>query len=198
MNLSQEGGNKIPTHMISGNMMTFSGVKQIGEGILNANGGSTRERESSTINGELTTGPIEETKDDVVGNESQTESTTFEYELPTTTELNNYDTEGEAVDTDEEDEYVTTSSQKVTIVSNDTSTKVADVETATIDPEPQFSFLGLVRRIARFKIRMGLSLLRSTSEAFTNYIEGVQRRMDKNYNIYNSRSVRAKEVRRAT
>ena len=200
INLSQKGGNKIPTHIISENVMTFSGVKQIGEGILNVKGGSTAtEKEPSTINGELTTGPTEETKD-VLGNESQTESTTPEYELPTTTDLNNYDTDGEDVDIDEEevDEYVTTSSPEITTVSNETSIKDADVETATKDPEPQFSLLGLVRRIARFKIRMGLSLLRSTSQAFTNYIEGVQRRMEKNYNSYNNRSVRANKFKKRT
>lgn len=201
MNLSQKGGSKIPTHIISENVMTFSGVKQIGEGILNAKGGiTTAERESSTINGELTTGPTEETKDVVLGNESQTESATLGYELPTTTDLNNYDTDGEDVDTDEEevDQYVTTSSPEITTVSNETSTKDADVETATKDPEPQFSLLGLVRRIARFKIRMGLSLLRSTSQALTNYIEGVQKRMENNYNSYNNRSVRANKFKRRT
>ena len=201
IHLSQEEGNKIPTHVISENVMTFSGVKQIGEGILNAKGGSTTtERESPTINSEQTTDPIEKTKDVVLGNESQTESTTLEYELPTTTELNNYDTDGEDVDIDEEEvnKYVTTSSPEITTVSKVTSTKNADVETATKDPEPQFSFLGLVRRIARFKIRMGLSLLRSTSQAFTNYIEGVQRRMEKNYNGYNSSSIRAKKFKSRT
>lgn len=195
-NLSQKEGSKIPTHTISEN-----GVKQIGEGILNAKGGSTTtERESSTINGELITGPIEETKDVVLGNESQTESTTLEFELPTTTDLNNYDTDGEDVDIDEEevDQYVTTSSPEISTVSNETSTKDAGVETATKDPEPQFSLLGLVRRIARFKIRMGLSLLRSTSQALTNYIEGVQRRMENNYNSYNNRSVRANKFKRRT
>ena len=200
INLSPEGGNKIPTHMISENVMTFSGVKQIGEGILNVKGGSaTTERESSTINDELTTDPTEETKDVVPGNESQTESTTLEYELPTTTELNNYDTDGEDVDIDEEvDEYVTTSSPEITTATNETSTKEADAIPATKDPEPQFSLLGLVRRIAHFKIRMGLSLLRSTSQALTNYIEGVQRRMEKNYNSYNNRSVRGKKFKRRT
>ena len=201
INLSQKGGNKIPTDIISENVMTLSGVKQIGEGILNVKGGSTTtERESSTINGELTTDPTEETKDVVLGNESQSESTTLEYELPTTTEVNNYDTDGEDADVDEEevDEYVTTSSPEITTVSNETSTKNVDLETATKDPEPQFSLLGLVRRIARFKIRMGLSLLKSTSQALTNYIEGVQRRMEKNYNSYNNRSVRAKKFKRRT
>ena len=200
INLSQEGGNKTPTHIISENVMTFKGDEQMGEGILNVKGGSkTTERESSTINGELTTGPIEETKDAVLGNESQTESTTLEYEIPTTTELSNYDTDGENVDINEEvDEKVTSSSPEITTVSDEASTKDSDVETTTKDPEPQFSLLGLVRRIARFKIRMGLSLLRSTSQAFTNYIEGVQRQMDKNYNNYNSRSVRAKKFERGT
>jgi hypothetical protein len=201
IHLSQEDGNKIPTHIISENVMTFSGVKQIGEGILNAKRGSTTtERESPTINSEQTTGPIEKTKDVDLGSESQTDSTTLEYELPTTTELNNYDTNGEDVDIDEEevDKYVTTSSPEITTVSKETSTKDADLEMATKDPEPQFSFLGLVRRIARFKIRMGLSLLRSTSQALTNYIEGVQRRMEKNYNGYNSSSIRAKKFKRRT
>ena len=148
----------------------------------------------------MTTGPIEETKDPLLGNESQTESTTLEYELPTTTELNDYDTDGEDIDIEEVvvDEYVTTNSPEIMTVSDETSTKDSDAEMTTEDPEPQFSLLGLVRRIARFKIRMGLSLLRSTSQALTKYIEGVQRRMDKNYNSYNSRSVRAKKFKRGT
>jgi hypothetical protein len=201
INLSQGEGNEIPTHIASENVMNLSGDKQIGEGILEVKGGSkTKERESSTIKGEVTTGPIEETKDPVLGNESQTESTTLEYELPTTTELNDYDTDGEDIDIEEEvvDEYVTTNSPEIMTVSDETSTKDSDAEMTTEVPEPQFSLLGLVRRIARFKIRMGLSLLRSTSQALTKYIEGVQRRMDKNYNSYNSRSVRAKKFKRGT
>ena len=201
INLSQKERSKFPTQIISENAMTFNGFKQIGEGILNPKGGiTTTERESSTINGELTTGPIEEAKDVVLGNESQTESTTLDLELPTTTDLNNYDTDGEDVDIDEAevDQYVTTSPPEIGTVSNETSTKGAGAETATKEPEPQFSILGLVRRIARFKIRMGLSLLRSTSQALTNYIEGVQKRMENNYNGQNNRSVRANKFKRRT
>lgn len=201
INLSQEEGNGIPTHRVSENVVPLTGFKQIGEGTLKEKEGSkTLEGESSTINGEVTTGPIEETKD-LPGTESQTENTTLENELPTTTGLNDYDAGVEDTDAEDEqddDEYVTTGSSKITTVPEESSTKDSDVEMTTTVPEHQFSLLGLVRRIARFKIRMGLSLLKSTSQALTEYIEGVQRRMEKNYNNYKSREIRAKKSEKRT
>ncbi|XP_075232513.1 uncharacterized protein LOC142330931 [Lycorma delicatula] len=46
-------------------------------------------------------------------------------------------------------------------------------------PNDEFTFLGFVRRLAQFKLKLGLSFLRSTSQAVSKYLQSVQQRMEK-------------------
>lgn len=46
------------------------------------------------------------------------------------------------------------------------------------DPEP-FSLLSLFRRVAAFKLRLGLDMLKSSSRAFYRYLDDVERRIDR-------------------
>jgi hypothetical protein len=189
-NNSQEEGNEISTHLMMENAL--NGNIHISEGIMNAIAGKeTIENEKYTANISLTSRRTEDTENVSTGM-SPTESVTLEDEQSTITRSNDYDTESEYTDIQEEDEeYDTTISPEMTTVSNETSTKGGDIEMTTKIPESQFSLLGFVRRIARFKLRIGLNLLKSTSQAFTNYIERVQRRMDKDYNSSNGSSISA-------
>lgn len=192
-NNSQEGSNKIPTRLMPEN--TLTGNMHISEGIMKATAGNET---TETVNISATSGRTDDTENVSTGI-SPTESATLEDELSTTTRSNDYDTGGEYADTqEEEEEYDTTISPEMTTASNETSTKDGDIEMTTKIPESQFSLLGLVRRIARFKLRIGLNLLKSTSQAFTNYIERVQRRMDKDYNSSNGSSVSARTFKRGS
>jgi hypothetical protein len=199
-NLLDHEENSVSTHFMPKNVVALSDDKQISGATEKQNVESKiTETETSTINGEDTTGPIKDTRNVGQGTASPTESTTLEDILPTTAEFNNDDTNGEGADIEEEDaEYETTISPEITTVSDETSTKDLQMETTTKIPEAEFSLLGLFQRIARFKLRMGLNLLKSTSQALTNYIEGVQKRMDKNYNSSNVRSIRARSFKRGT
>jgi hypothetical protein len=197
-NDSQDEDNEFPAHLIVGNSVTLLGDIQKSEEIVKASvGKETTETETSTINGKVANDPTVDTKNVNTGT-LPNESSTLENELPTTTRFNDYDTGGEYADMQDDEEYDTTISPEMTTVSNETSTRDADIEMTTKIPESQFSLLGFVRRIARFKLRMGLNLLKSTSQALTNYIERVQRRMDKDYNSSNGSSIRARRFKRDT
>ncbi|XP_049840928.1 uncharacterized protein LOC126291459 [Schistocerca gregaria] len=56
-------------------------------------------------------------------------------------------------------------------------TNAADSSSASVQHN-QMSFTDVLRRIAQFKMRLGLSLLKSTSEAFSRYLGTVQERME--------------------
>ncbi|XP_063217821.1 uncharacterized protein LOC134528270 [Bacillus rossius redtenbacheri] len=64
-------------------------------------------------------------------------------------------------------------------------------------PQP-FSLLGLLKQLVQFKIRLGLDLLRNSSAAFTQYLEGVQKRMDASYRNNVKRSANIQEIRSRT
>ncbi|XP_023713735.1 uncharacterized protein LOC111867800 isoform X2 [Cryptotermes secundus] len=194
----QDESNELPTHLMLKNSVTLLGDIQKREGIVKASvGKETTETETSTVNGRVTNNPTEDTEN-VNTVTLPNESSTLENELPTTTHFNDYDTSGEYADIQSDEEYDTTISPEMTTVSNEISTKDADIEMTTKIPESQFSLLGFVRRIARFKLRMGLNLLKSTSQALTNYIERVQRRMDKDYNSSKGSSINARIIKRDT
>ncbi|XP_069686894.1 serine-rich adhesin for platelets-like isoform X1 [Periplaneta americana] len=150
--------------------------------------------ESSTIDDELTTYPIGNFKDFDL--RTMTESTTLDNDLLATTNVSSE--EEDDSDSEEDDDYETTVSSDITTISDDTSTKASYTELTTKTPETQFSLLGLFRRIAQFKLRVGLNLLKSTSQALTNYIERVQKRIDNDYNTYNDRSSSSRRIKRAT
>jgi hypothetical protein len=189
--------NPMSTHTVPKNVVALSDDKQISGGTVKRNLGSQiTETETSTVNGRETTDPIKGTRNVDQGPESPTESTTLDDILLTTTAFNSDATDVEGVDLEEEKaEHETTSFPEITTKSDETSTKDLQMETTKI-PETQFSLIGIFRRIARFKLQMGLNLLKSTSQALTNYIEGVQRRMDKDYNSSNGRSNRTRSSKR--
>jgi hypothetical protein len=191
-NHTENNSQELPTHLMPGNALT--GNMHISEGIKKATAGNET---TETVNISGTNGPTEDPENVSTGI-SATESTTLEDELPTTTRSNDYDAAGEYADIQEEDEEYVTISPEVTTASNETSTKNGGMEMTTKIPESQFSLLGLVRRIAHFKLRIGLNLLKSTSQAFTSYIERVQRRMDKDYNSSNGSSVSTRTFKRGT
>jgi len=189
--VSQYAGS---VQLISGNVVTSSSDKKVsGDNAKEKGESQMMETGTSTINEEATTGPTEDTKYADFGTTLSTESITLEDKRPTTTGFIDDDADGEDTDTeqedegeeDEEEEYDTTVSPEITTSSGETSTKHAGIETETKVPETQFSLIGLFRSLARYKLRMGLSLLKSTSQALTNYIERVQKRMDKDHNGYN-------------
>ncbi|PSN28985.1 hypothetical protein C0J52_28464, partial [Blattella germanica] len=108
--------------------------------------------------------------------------TTVETEIPTTTDYSlDDDVEEDDDNDDDEDDDGTEKPHIAEIVlnKNDTVTKRPNYSEPTKVPDTQFSLIGLFRRIARFKIQMGLNLLKSTTQAFTNYIDRVQKRIDK-------------------
>jgi hypothetical protein len=197
--LKHDEGSEIPTHSILENAVSVIEGTDIREGIAEAKvGKETREKETSTVSASVTNGPTEDTVNINTGT-SLPGVSTLENELSTTTRSKDYDVGGEYSDVQEDDEeYDTTVSPEMTTASNESSTKAADVETTTKIPESEFSLLGLVRRIARFKLRMGLNLLKSTSQALTNYIERVQRRMDKDYDTTNGSLMKARALKRGT
>jgi hypothetical protein len=197
-NDSHDEGNELSTHLILENSVTSLEDVQKSEGIVKGSVGKERtETETSTINGRVAYNPTEDTEN-VNTATLPNESATLENELPTTTRFNDYDAGGEYADIQDDEEYDTTISPEITTVSNETSTKDADIEMTTKIPESQFSLLGFFRRIARFKLRMGLNLLKSTSQALTNYIERVQRRMDRDYHSSNGSSISARRFKRHT
>lgn len=179
--------NSVSSYFVPKNMVALSGHTKISGGTAKQDVGSKiTETETSTINGGETTDSIEGTRNVVQGTASPIESTTLEDILSTTIGFNSDDTDGEdsGIEEDEDAEYGTT--PEITTVFDETSKKDSQIDTTKI-PETKFSLLGLFRRIARFKLQMGLNLLKSTSQALTNYIEGVQRRMDYNSSKVNSR-----------
>jgi hypothetical protein len=196
---SDPEGNSMPTHFITQKVVTLSDDKQIsGETAKQNLGNKIAELETSTMNSEVTTDALEGTRNADQGTASPTENTTPEDVLTTMTGFYNDGMDGEGANTEEEVEYITTISPEMTTISVETSTKASQTETTTKVPETQFSLIGLFQSIARFKLRMGLNLLKNTSEALTKYIDGVQRRMDKEYNNYNGKSTRERKSKRGT
>ncbi|RZF40333.1 hypothetical protein LSTR_LSTR006942 [Laodelphax striatellus] len=72
-----------------------------------------------------------------------------------------------------------------------------DTELTTSKPQEDGSFLSVVRRIAQFKFKLGLNLLRSTSMAVSRYFQSVQRRMEKVIRRLEKRAKEAEQQRKS-
>ncbi|XP_039293925.1 mucin-5AC-like [Nilaparvata lugens] len=72
-----------------------------------------------------------------------------------------------------------------------------DSELTTSKPQEDGSFLSVIRRIAQFKFKLGLTLLRSTSMAVSRYFQSVQRRMEKVIRRLEKRAKEAEQQRKS-
>lgn len=60
--------------------------------------------------------------------------------------------------------------------SETTSTSTQKVPTQSSNP--QINLIELIKKIAQLKVQLGINLLKTTSQAFTNYLDNVQKRME--------------------
>ncbi|KAJ9599381.1 hypothetical protein L9F63_010143, partial [Diploptera punctata] len=152
--------------------------------------GITEKRKENVSNTEEESTTYIENNDLITGTDVKIDVST-EDEFPTTTYS--------SADGSEENKTEKIITPSVIIRNNETSIHISKNKTVVKNKvqDNQFSLLGLFRRIARFKLQMGLNLLKSTSQAFTNYIERVQTRIDKDYYRESNRSFNDKRYKRA-